>query len=575
MGGLLDEGSTAAKLLEANPRALDRAGGGRPTGGGAMDGPPPARPPVLYRYGTAGFRTKTEVLDSVMVRTGMLAAIRARARPGLAIGVMVTASHNKEADNGVKITDFDGGMMNQSWESVATTLANAPERKALGVLRDICTREGLDLSKRAVVIVGEDTRATSPRLAGLVAAGARALGAQVTRMQPCTTPELHFAVWRLNVGGGEKKISEYYKRFSDAFESLSALAGSSPASPVPVYVDCANGVGAVAIEKVRGLVKSRLDLRPFNVDTKTPGKLNEGCGAEHVQKQKRLPAGVADAVGSAGADGFIFASIDGDADRIVFFSCSDTTTSSMALLDGDKITALLAGYIGRLLADANLDKKFSLGVVQTAYANGASTKYLEKAVGADRIACTKTGVKHLHHKALDYDVGVYFEANGHGTVVFSSKVQAAIATAAADTDTTAKAQTAARKLLALTQLINQAIGDALSDLLAVLAILSEQKWTLQDWNSLYSDLPSCMLKAKVADRTAVKTTNAERTCVEPKGLQARIDDLVREMGPSARSFVRPSGTEDVVRVYAEAATQDKADALAESVKKVVAEMLAA
>jgi phosphoacetylglucosamine mutase len=31
---------------------------------------------------------------------------------------------------------------------------------------------------------------------------------------------------------------------------------------------------------------------------------------------------------------------------------------------------------------------------------------------------------------------------------------------------------------------------------------------------------------------------------------------------SGRSFVRPSGTEDVVRVYAEAATQEQADELA-------------
>ena len=32
--------------------------------------------------------------------------------------------------------------------------------------------------------------------------------------------------------------------------------------------------------------------------------------------------------------------------------------------------------------------------------------------------------------------------------------------------------------------------------------------------------------------------------------------------PQGRCFVRPSGTEDCVRVYAEAATQDAADALA-------------
>ena len=57
----------------------------------------------------------------------------------------------------------------------------------------------------------------------------------------------------------------------------------------------------------------------------------------------------------------------------------------------------------------------NLGMVQTAYANGSSTKYAEEILGVT-VACTRTGVKHLHHKALDFDIGVYFEANGHGTV---------------------------------------------------------------------------------------------------------------------------------------------------------------
>ena len=39
--------------------------------------------------------------------------------------------------------------------------------------------------------------------------------------------------------------------------------------------------------------------------------------------------------------------------------------------------------------------------------------------------------------------------------------------------------------------------------------------------------------------------------------------------PSGRSFVRPSGTEDVVRVYAEAATQEAADELTLAVAKQV------
>lgn len=39
------------------------------------------------------------------------------------------------------------------------------------------------------------------------------------------------------------------------------------------------------------------------------------------------------------------------------------------------------------------------------------------------VACVSTGVKFLHHKALSYDIGVYFEANGHGTVVFSTNAK--------------------------------------------------------------------------------------------------------------------------------------------------------
>lgn len=56
-----------------------------------------------------------------------------------------------------------------------------------------------------------------------------------------------------------------------------------------------------------------------------------------------------------------------------------------------------------------------IGVVQTAYANGSSTQFLTKEL-AIPVACVKTGVKHLHHKAKEFDIGVYFEANGHGTV---------------------------------------------------------------------------------------------------------------------------------------------------------------
>jgi phosphoacetylglucosamine mutase len=87
------------------------------------------------------------------------------------------------------------------------------------------------------------------------------------------------------------------------------------------------------------------------------------------------------------------------------------------------------------------------------------------------IACTSTGVKHLHHKAQEFDIGIYFEANGHGTVLFSNRASETFKMASEDAGLPDTARNAGRQLLALTELINQSVGDSISDLLMVEVIL--------------------------------------------------------------------------------------------------------
>lgn len=72
-----------------------------------------------YRYGTSGFRGSNETLHSVMVRVGLLATLRSMTLSGQAIGIMVTASHNQQIDNGVKIIDPSGEMLDGCWESLS------------------------------------------------------------------------------------------------------------------------------------------------------------------------------------------------------------------------------------------------------------------------------------------------------------------------------------------------------------------------------------------------------------------------------------------------------------------------
>lgn len=126
-------------------------------------------------------------------------------------------------------------------------------------------------------------------------------------------------------------------------------------------------------------------------------------------------------------------------------------------------------------------------------------------------------------------------------------------------------------LKGLTELINQAVGDAISDLLAVEAILRIRGWSFSKWNSLYTDLPSRQSKLKVKDRTVVTTRDAARVCVTPAGLQSVIDGHVSKFS-NGRAFVRPSGTEDVIRVYAEASSQSMTDELASTICAAVWEM---
>jgi phosphoacetylglucosamine mutase len=258
------------------------------------------------------------------------------------------------------------------------------------------------------------------------------------------------------------------------------------------------------------------------------------------------------------------ASLDGDADRLVYYFLDENNV--FRLLDGDRIATLAASFIGDLARNAGISPKLKIGVIQTAYANGASTDYIEKVLKLPAV-CTKTGVKHLHHAAMRYDVGVYFEANGHGTVTFSEEALKTIKSAEPQSPAQ---QQALESLNGLTDLINQAVGDALSDMLLVEAILAHKGWTTKEWLGTYTDLPSRLVRVEVADRSIFKAVDAERKLESPAGLQDKIDALQSRYN-KGRSFARASGTEDAVRVYAEAASRSETDDLATRVANAVKE----
>lgn len=154
-----------------------------------------------------------------------------------------------------------------------------------------------------------------------------------------------------------------------------------------MLIDCANGVGALAAKTLNDFLGESLTLELKNTDIESTEKLNKDCGADYVKVNQKLPSSLTSELGP-GQRG---CSLDGDADRLIYYYLDDG--GKFRMLDGDKITTLVASFIVRLVKDAGLEdtqEKIKVGVVQTAYANGNSTKYLSEVRSCAALEWTHT-----------------------------------------------------------------------------------------------------------------------------------------------------------------------------------------
>nr|XP_023885812.1 phosphoacetylglucosamine mutase-like [Quercus suber]POE69179.1 phosphoacetylglucosamine mutase [Quercus suber] len=255
--------------------------------------PPPQG--VRLSYGTAGFRADAGLLQSTVYRVGILAALRSLKMDSSVIGLMITASHNKESDNGVKIADPTGGMLSQHWEPFADALANAPSpQHLLHLIIEFVEKENIPLEgvRPAQILLGRDTRPSGESLLEAAKQGINSiLGAVAIDMGIVTTPQLHWMVRARNKGVKASEL-DYFEQLSSSFRCLMDLVPSgSTFNEVDnkLVVDGANGVGGEKLE----VLKKMLDGLAIEVRNsgKDGGVLNEGVGADYVQKEKVVPHG--------------------------------------------------------------------------------------------------------------------------------------------------------------------------------------------------------------------------------------------------------------------------------------------
>ena len=175
-----------------------------------------------------------------------------------------------------------------------------------------------------------------------------------------------------------------------------------------------------------------------------------------------------------------------------------------------------------------LKSKFpSVVAVSTPYCNGATIDFLKKH-NID-VKLTPTGIKNLHYEAQKYIVAVYFENNGHGTAHWPGDI-----------------------VLKNGQILakNELIGDGIYNIFTTLQILEELEMTMDDWVNMYKKKNTYQYKIPISSVPDLQIQGVQCDIEEPGWLKEYVERKSRKH--NARIFMRPSGTEPIIRVYMEA-----------------------
>lgn len=139
---------------------------------------------------------------------------------------MITASHNPAEDNGVKLIDPKGEMLEAAWVKLASEFMNVPDESVVEWLQtttDQLMPHHKDYLHESVklVFIGQDTRDSSNRLAEAATAGVKALNGRFVDYGLLTTPQLHFIVSEFNQAPDSSPTEQtYYERLAGAFNAL-------------------------------------------------------------------------------------------------------------------------------------------------------------------------------------------------------------------------------------------------------------------------------------------------------------------------------------------------------------------
>jgi phosphoglucosamine mutase len=406
---------------------------------------------------------------------------------------------------------------------------------------------GHDPSHRPLAVIGRDPRASGEMLEAAVVAGLASAGADVLRVGVLPTPAVAFltADFDADLGvvlsashnpmpdNGIKLFARGGHKLPDEIESeIEAALGAPGTRPTGVAIGRVRDAGDAAeryIAHLLGAVPQRLDGLRVVVDcahgaaSRVAPETYRRAGAS-VLAIAAEPDGlnINDGVGSTHIEALakhvvaeradLGIAHDGDADRCL------AVDADGQVVDGDQILALSALSLraaGRLRDDT---------IVATVMSN-LGLHHAMRSAGIS-VVTTAVGDRYVLEELRARGLSLGGEQSGH--VIFT------------DAATT---------------------GDGLLTALNVMARMASSTTPLAGLAAVVQRLPQVLVNVQVTDRV--------RAC-EADTVKAALAQASAELGDAGRILLRPSGTEQLVRVMVEAATHQHADEVARRLAGVVA-----
>lgn len=413
----------------------------------------------------------------------------------------------------------------------------------------VLTKNAQDKPK---VIVGRDTRISGHMLEGALVAGLLSVGIEVMRLGVITTPGVAYLTRVMNADAGVMISASHnpvqdngikffgpdgFKLTDEQEEEIEKLIDSPDELPRPIGEDLGTvsdyfeggqkyisylkqtvdedflGIH-VALDCAHGATSSLAThlFADLEADISSIGSSPDGLNINDGVGSTH-PEKLAEFVVERGAD--VGLAFDGDGDRLIAIDENGN------IVDGDQIMFIIGKYLN---TKGRLNKNT---IVSTVMSNMGFYKALEE--NGMQSVKTKVGDRYVVEEMRKNNYNLGGEQSGH--IVFL------------DFNTTGDG------LLTAIQLVNiiKITGRKLSDL------ASEMK--------VY---PQRLVNVRVTDKNAV---------LENEKVKAVIEEVESILGNNGRVLVRPSGTEPLVRVMVEAATEEECESYVNRIANVVKEEL--